>query len=277
MSRVSGQGLHTGARGAVSFERRAGGVVLRAGGAEIAIEALQVVDTTRSTTVASPDGTIRFATIEHVLAALAGLGIHEGVAVVIEGSEAPLADGGARQYADALATLGVAATAPRLRVVRTGSVEVGASRYELRRNEADDGAVDVAVVVDFDRPGLASTARWGGDAEDFRTRIAGARTFGFEREVEELLARGLASHVTPESVVVIGQERILSSGAPFTEDEPARHKLLDLLGDLYLHGGPPIGSIRATRPGHAATHEAMRRALADGLLRRDLAINRPAV
>jgi len=55
---------------------------------------------------------------------------------------------------------------------------------------------------------------------DFRTRIAIARTFGFEREVEELLARGLASHVTPESVVVIGEERILSSGAPFRADEP---------------------------------------------------------
>ena len=272
MSRVSGQGLHTGARGAVSFERRAGGVVLRAGAAEVAIDALAVVDTTRSTTVASVDGAIRFATVEHVLAALAGLGIHEGVAVVIEGREAPLADGGARQYADALATLGVAATAPRLRVARSGTVEVGGSRYELRCNDADDVSIAVEVVVDFDRPGLAPTARWAGDAEDFRTRIAVARTFGFEREVEELLARGLASHVTPSSVVVIGDERILSSGAPFTADEPARHKLLDLLGDLYLHGGPPIGTIRATRPGHAATHEAMRRALAEGLVRRDLAI-----
>ena len=278
MSRVSGQGLHTGALGAVSFVRRAGGVVvLRAGAAEVAIEALTVVDTTRSTTVASPDGTIRFATVEHVFAALAGLGIHEGVAVVIEGNEAPLSDGGARQYADALATLGVAPSAPRLRVARTGTIEVGASRYELRCNDVDDGAIAVEVVVDFDRPGLASTACWAGDADDFRTRIAAARTFGFEHEVEELLARGLASHVTPSSVVVIGEERVLSSGAPFTADEPARHKLLDLMGDLYVHGGPPIGAIRATRPGHAATHEAMRRALAEGLVCRDLAIRPTAV
>ena len=269
MTRISGQGLHTGRPGAVSFERCAGGVVLRAGDAEVAIEALAVVDTTRSTTVASVDGRIRFATIEHVLAALAGLGIHQGVAVVIEGNEAPLADGGARRYADALASLGVRATAPRLRVVRSGTVEVGASRYELRCNETEDGAIAVEVEVDFDRPGLAQTARWAGDREDFRTRIAVARTFGFEREVQDLLARGLASHVTPESVVVIGEERILSSGAPFTPDEPARHKLLDLVGDLYLHGGPPIGSIRATRPGHAATHEAMRRALAEGLVLRE--------
>jgi UDP-3-O-[3-hydroxymyristoyl] N-acetylglucosamine deacetylase len=266
VTRVSGQGLHTGARGAVAFERCEGSVVVRAHGVEVPIEALAVVDTTRSTTVASRDGKIRFATIEHVLAALAGLGIHDGVAIVIDGDEAPLADGGARQYTDALASLGVLATPPRLRVVRSGDVQVGASRYELRRSDTGDDAIAVEVVVDFDRPGLASTARWSGDPADFRARIAVARTFGFEREVEELLARGLASHVTPESVVVIGETRVLSSGAPFTDDEPARHKLLDLVGDLYLHGGPPIGSIRAIRPGHAATHEAMRRALADGLV-----------
>jgi UDP-3-O-[3-hydroxymyristoyl] N-acetylglucosamine deacetylase len=267
-SRVDGRGLHTGARGSVAFERREGEVVLRSGGAEIAIEALEVVATNRSTTVASPDGTIQFATVEHVLAALAGLGIYRGVAIVIEGKEAPLADGGARWYADALARLGVPKAPARLRIARSGAVDVGASRYELRCNESGDDTVAVEAVVDFDRPGLAGTAQWAGDAEDFVTRIAVARTFGFEHEVPELLARGLASYVTPESVVVIGQERVLSSGAPFTPDEPARHKLLDLLGDLYLHGGPPIGKIRALRPGHAATHEAMRRALAEGLLTR---------
>jgi UDP-3-O-[3-hydroxymyristoyl] N-acetylglucosamine deacetylase len=259
---VVGQGLHTGALGAVGFEKRAGGVVVRAGASEVAIEALRVVGTARSTTVASADEAIRFATFEHVMAALGGLGIHEGVAIVIEGEEAPLADGGARQYADALAALGLARSAPRLRVARDGDIAIGTSRYELRCGEG----IAVEVEVDFDRPGLAKTASWAGDSEDFLARIAVARTFGFEREVEELMARGLASHVTPESVVVIGAERVLSSGTPFAADEPARHKLLDLVGDLYLHGGPPIGSVRAVRPGHAATHEAMRRALAEGLV-----------
>lgn len=261
---VAGQGLHSGAWGTVRFERRSGPVVLRVRDSELPIHQLAVVDTARSTTVGSPDGMIRVATIEHVFAALAGLGIHEGVAVVIEGQEAPLADGGARRYADALNALSLATSAPRLRVRRDAVLEVGASRYELSRGEG----IAVDVVVDFDRPGLARGASWAGDAEDFRTRIAGARTFGFEREVADLLARGLASHVTPESVVVIGPQRILSSGEPFTDDEPARHKLLDLLGDLYLYGGPPIGKVRATRPGHAATHEVMRRALAQGVVLR---------
>jgi UDP-3-O-[3-hydroxymyristoyl] N-acetylglucosamine deacetylase len=223
---VAGRGLHTGALGDVRFVRHDGPVVLRSGGVETSIGALRVVDTTRSTTVADARGTLRVATIEHVFAALGGLGIHHGVGVLVEGREAPLADGGARAYVDALLALGVTPSRPALRIVRDGAIEVGASRYELR---------------------------CGG---------------GIELEVEELLARGLASHVTPESVVVIGKARILSSGAPFAADEPARHKLLDLIGDLYVYGGPPLGRLRAVRPGHAATHEVMRRAFEEGLVAR---------
>lgn len=261
---IRGQGLHSGARAALTFARGAGPVVLRANGMEVAITALDVVATTRSTTVASRDHAIRVATIEHVLAALAGLGVHDGVAITIEGPEAPLADGGARAFVDALRALGVASGPPPLRVVARGSIDVGASRYDF----APGDGVAVEVEVEFERADLARAARWDGDPDDFAARIAPARTFGFEHEVQELLARGLASHVTPESVVVIGQERILSAGPPFAADEPARHKLLDLLGDLYLYGGPPRGRVHALRPGHAATHEALRAALARGLVRR---------
>ena len=258
---VEGHGLHTGERAAVRFERHDGPVVLRSGAGGVSIAQLRVVDTTRSTTVAA-DGGFRLATIEHLFAALGGLGIHRGVAVVVEGHEAPLADGGARVYADMLASLGVASSAPSLRVARDGVVELGASRYELSRGDE----VEVEVEVDFDDARLEKSARWGGDPQDFLARIAVARTFGFEHELEDLLVRGLASHVTPESVVVIGEGRILSAGTAFSADEPARHKLLDLIGDLYVHGGPPRGRVRAIRPGHAATHEVMRRALDHGLV-----------
>jgi UDP-3-O-[3-hydroxymyristoyl] N-acetylglucosamine deacetylase len=266
-ARVEGRGLHTGSHGTVCFVRHEGAVVVKAGGVVTALRDLRVVDTARSTTVADANGTFRFATIEHVLAALGGLGVHAGVAIVVDGFEAPLADGGARRYVDALLELGVEATAPPLRVAREGIVEVGASRYVFERgDEAGDQGVELEVSVDFDDARIAKTARWCGEARDFRERIAAARTFGFEHELGDLLARGLASHVTPESVVVIAKERVLASGAPFTADEPVRHKLLDLIGDLYLYGGPPRGIVRATRPGHAATHEVMRRALAEGLV-----------
>jgi UDP-3-O-[3-hydroxymyristoyl] N-acetylglucosamine deacetylase len=120
--------------------------------------------------------------------------------------------------------------------------------------------------TDFADPRIAKTARWDGDPRDFRERIAAARTFGFAHEVEALAARGLASHVAPESVVVFAPDAVLFSGRPFTADEPARHKLLDLAGDLFVHGGPPIGRVIAHRPGHAATHAAMRDARSMGIV-----------
>jgi UDP-3-O-[3-hydroxymyristoyl] N-acetylglucosamine deacetylase len=270
VSTITGCGLHTGSPGSVRFLLRDGPVVVRAGGIDVAVRDLQVVETSRSTTVADARGMLRIATVEHVFAALGGLGIHDGVAVLIEGPEPPLADGAARIYADALRALGpgLRPSLPPLRVARDGVVEVGASRYEL--NVAPRDAVELEVAVDFDDARIAREARWMGDPEDFRTRIATARTFGFEHELGDLLARGLASHVTKESVVVFVKDSVLASGAPFTADEPARHKLLDLVGDLYLHGGPPRGRLRATRPGHAATHEVIVRALAEGLIVHDV-------
>ena len=272
MSVITGCGLHTGSLSSVRFLLHDGPVVVRAAGIDVAVSDLRVVDTSRSTTVADASGRVRIATIEHVFAALGGLGIHAGVAVLIDGPEPPLADGAARLYADALCALSpsLRSTPPTLRIVRDGVIELGASRYELHVAAfgASD-AVEVEVAVDFDDARIAREARWAGDPEDFRTRIATARTFGFEHEVGELIARGLASHVTPESVVVFGKDRVLAAGAPVAADEPARHKLLDLVGDLYLHGGPARGRLRATRPGHAATHEVMRRALVEGLIARD--------
>lgn len=269
---VSGRGLHTGAMGAVRVERHAGPVIVRIDGSDVPIGDLRVSDTSRSTTVTLPGGHV-VATVEHVLAALGGLGIHHGVAVVIEGRELPLADGGARIYADALVALDAPRSPAPLRVAENGVVETGSSRYEFA---VDTGATGDApertvleVAIDFGDSRIATGAWWRGDPSDFRERIAPARTFGFEHELEELLTRGLASHVDPGSVVVFGEGRVLSSGRAFTADEPARHKLLDLIGDLYLYGGPPRGTLRAVRPGHAATHEVMRRALAMGLVVRD--------
>jgi len=263
---VEGPGLHTGVRGAVRFERHEGPAIVRACGIDTPITELRVTGTGRSTTVEDPSGVVRVVTVEHVLAALGGMGIHAGVALIVEGTEVPLADGGARRYVDLLRALGVASSPAPLRVVRAGVLEHGASRYEL---EPAGAGVTLEVSVDFDDARLAKDARWTGDPDDFRDRIAVARTFGFEHEVNDLLERGLASHVTPESVVVIGEGRVLSAGAPFTADEPVRHKLLDLVGDLTLYGGPPRGILRATRPGHAATHAIMARALAAGLVVRD--------
>lgn len=266
---IGGQGLHSGGASVVSFVRSEGAVRVRSAGREVRLDELVVVDTTRSTTLATRDGGVRIGTVEHVLAALAGAGVHGGVTIVVDGAEMPLADGGAAAFFDAVTALGPrdrassAPSEPLLVIAEAGRIEVGASVYDF----VPGSSIALEVRVDFGRADLAPSARWEGDPADFRARIAPARTFGFANEIGMLLERGLASHVSPESVVVIGDPAILSAGAPFSADEPARHKLLDLMGDLFVHGGPPRGTIVATRPGHAATHEAVRRAREAGLLR----------
>lgn len=260
---LDGQGLHTGAPARVTFARSEGPLRLAFGGGVHARDQLRVASGERSTRVEA-SGAATLGTVEHLFAALAGLGIHHGLSVTVEGPEVPLLDGGARAFVDALRSLAIPQAAPRLRVARAGVVEVLGSRYAFEPLEGD--LVEVHVEIDFSDARLAPRASWRGGADDFVARIASARTFGFEHEVQELAARGLASHVAPESVVVIGPERILSAGTPFAADEPARHKLLDLLGDLYVHGGPPLGRVTAFAPGHARTHRAVDQARACGVL-----------
>lgn len=257
---IEGRGLHSGRPASVRFERAPGPVMIVQDGKAARLSELEVVDATRSTTLGN--GSVRVGTVEHVLAALAGLALHRGVSLVVEGPEIPLADGCAAIFFDALASLEVAPSRPSSVVTRRAEIAVGESRYVF---ETHDG-IALEVSVDFGDTRIAKTARWDGDPATFRESIATARTFGFAHEVEALAARGLASHVAPESVVVFASDAVLCAGRPFAADEPARHKLLDLAGDLFVHGGPPLGRVIAHRPGHAATHEAVRKARSMGVV-----------
>jgi UDP-3-O-[3-hydroxymyristoyl] N-acetylglucosamine deacetylase len=260
---VEGVGLHTGEPVRVSLLACPGPVRLRAGDDDfVTVDELAIASTTRATTVEARRGTLRIQTVEHALAAFAGLAMHEGVIIAVDGQEMPLLDGGSAMWCDALRRLGLPASPPRWRIDRPAVFHVGQSRFEL--TPASDVRVDV--LLELDDPRIARHASWQGDADDFQARIAPARTFAFAHEVDELLGRGLARHVPPESVVVIAPEAIHHAGPPFSADEPARHKLLDLLGDLYLFGGPPLGHLRATRPGHTANTRALRQACNDGIL-----------
>ncbi|HEY8042041.1 MAG TPA: UDP-3-O-acyl-N-acetylglucosamine deacetylase [Polyangiaceae bacterium] len=260
--RLEGVGLHTGERARVVLGACPGAVTLSSRGVSARIDQLEVAATARATTVQARGGGLRLGTVEHLFAALAGLGVVEGVEIAVEGPELPLLDGGAGAWCAALAELRVPSGSPRLRVTREAVLDVGPSRYEL----VPGADVDVAVRVELDDARLAADARWRGDPRDFVARIAPARTFALARDIDELVRRGLARHVDPACVVVLARDAIHHAGRPFSPDEPARHKLLDLLGDLYLHGGPPLGRVRASRPGHAANARALRRALDEGIL-----------
>jgi UDP-3-O-[3-hydroxymyristoyl] N-acetylglucosamine deacetylase len=262
---VRGVGLHTGCAASVTLRAQSGPVRLRREGAEARLADLVVASTERSTTVAVANG-VRVGTVEHLFAALAGLAVYEGVVVDIDGPELPLLDGGSAAWCEALATLDLATPeqAPPMRVVRAGVVAIGSSRHDF----APGRGVRVEVRVELDDERLEPAASWDGDPGDFRARIAPARTFARATDIEPLMHRGLARHVDPSAVVVLAPGVVHHAGRQFSADEPARHKLLDLMGDLYLHGGPPIGRVYAVRPGHTVNAAAVARAFAEGILER---------
>jgi UDP-3-O-[3-hydroxymyristoyl] N-acetylglucosamine deacetylase len=262
---LDGVGLRSGRTSAVVLSRSSGPFAFIVDGTRVPLAGVVAVSAERATVVRA--GGAEVATVEHLLAACAAFGLHEGLSVEVRGGEVPLLDGGAAAFARALASLDLSAVAPRLEVVRDEVIQQGESRYTFRRASATASpAARVSVTIAFGDPRLSPEAAWNGTRDDFVQRIAAARTFAFSHEVAELAARGHASHVDPESVVLIADAEVLSRGRPFTEDEPARHKLLDLMGDLFLYGGPPRGEVHALRPGHATTHAVMRRALAAGIV-----------
>lgn len=257
---VDGVGLHTGEPVRVVLRACEGPVRFRASGVEVALNELTVASTDRATTVALRGSRIR--TVEHAFAALGGLGVYDGVSIAVDGPEMPLLDGGAAAWCEAVKRLDAPRGVPRLRVARQAVINVGLSRYEL----SPSAAIDVEVRLELDDARISPWARWQGAPDDFQARIAPARTFAFAHEADELILRGLALHVNPASVVLIAPEAIHHAGRPFSPDEPARHKLLDLIGDLYLRGGPPLGRVSAVRPGHAANARVIAEACAKGIL-----------
>ncbi|HXX67753.1 MAG TPA: UDP-3-O-acyl-N-acetylglucosamine deacetylase [Polyangiaceae bacterium] len=270
---VEGRGLHTGSWARVTLCPAAGPVRLSVGASEARIDELLLAGTAWATTVrfaathapglGGDHARSNFAvgTVEHLFAALGGLGVREGVAVRVEGPELPLLDGGAAKWCELLARLALRPQPPRLRVARDAVVQVDASRYEFGVAEE----VDVQVRFEANDPRVTPEARWLGDPADFRARIAPARTFAFFGDLPRLALGGLARGVDPEAVVLLAPEAV-HCVAPYSADEPARHKLLDLVGDSYFWGGPPIGRMRALRPGHSANARALRQARAEGIL-----------
>lgn len=263
-----GRALHSGETSSVTLSRHDGPLLFEQAGASLVLERLHAVGTYRGVTVegrAEPgsEARVRIDLVEHLLAAFGGLGVREGVRVLVAGAEIPLLDGAARRFADALLALGAPRSPPRLRVLRAATLEHGRSAYCFEPCDR----VSVEVDVDLPPPVGRGRASWDGDADDFVSRIAPARTFGWLAEHAELRARGRAAAVDLDSVLVFDDHGgVLQACRPPDPGEPARHKLLDLIGDLALYGGPPAGRVRAALPGHGATHAVVREALAAGVL-----------
>lgn len=254
---LRGVGLHTGepvAARLVPAPRGAGLSVVRTDlGVELAVAPRNVQARERCTCLGQGDQ--RVETVEHALAALVGLGIADAV-LEVEGPEVPQLDGSALPWALAARAAGLVPSDARPRVER--AVEVREGERVLRLSPGD--GVDVCSTVDFAHPAIGrAVVRWSGDPEDFVRRLAPARTFALLEDVEALRASGRIRGGTLEAAVVLGPDGPLNPEGLRFPDEPARHKLVDLLGDLALLGGAPRGRVEAERYGHGMVARAAER------------------
>jgi UDP-3-O-[3-hydroxymyristoyl] N-acetylglucosamine deacetylase len=238
------------------LSRTTGPVTLGRRGAATAISAAALTSTFRTTTVNG------IAMVEHLFAAAAGLGIHRDLSIEVDGDALPILDGSGAGWAKALQSLRVPPSTSRLRVVHEARIAVDGAQMVLEPSDS----IEVGVELEDLPAGAVPHATWHGVEEDFLSRIAPARTFFFESDVDTMLAGGVRAEIDPSSVVVVTKTGLMSAGTAPEPDEPARHKLLDLLGDLFVWGGPPIGSLRVTRPGHSTNHALIRSAVERGAL-----------
>ena len=221
----------------------------------------RVVDTRMCTTIGDGNG-VSIGTVEHLMAALAGCGVDNAV-IEVGGPEVPIMDGSSRPFVDMVASAGVVnQDKPRrvIRILKTVSVSTG--NGEARLSPGPCLSLDVA--IDFASSAVAKQALSIGVVNgSFPRELAGARTFGFLHEVEELWAAGLAKGGSLDNAVVVSGDKVLNEGGLRFDDEFVRNKALDAVGDLYLAGAPIIGQFRGVRSGHATNNALLRALFAD--------------
>ena len=252
---VSGIGLHLGVPVTLTFRpaRSGDGVRFRRTDlpGEPVIPALveAVVLTERRTQLGEEPTAVH--TVEHVLAAVAGLGIDD-LEIALDGPEPPIADGSAAAFVAALQAAGVVEQPGCVHYLTLQSpvcIVDGDSRYEA--HPAPELELDVR--IDFPHPLIGrQQGRYTPTPENFVRELAGARTFGFIREVESLRARGLIKGASTANAVVLDESSVVDATLRWP-DEFVRHKALDCLGDLALAGARVRARIVADRPSHRGT------------------------
>lgn len=227
------------------------GIVFLAGGKRIKASSESVGDTTYATSL--QDGDTKVRTVEHLLAALAGLSI-DNAYIELDGSEVPIMDGSAWPFIEAIREAGIAvqgSTRRYLKIIKPVTVHDGDKSATLLPSPVSR----ITYRIDFDHPAITDQSR-SMDVEPsrFEEELAGARTFGFLRDVEMLQKAGLARGGSLDNAVVMDDEHILNEEGLRYHDEFVRHKMLDAIGDLSLVGMPIIGHMVADKSGHWLNH-----------------------
>jgi len=229
-------------------------------GVEIPARNEHVADTTLSTNLAL--GGARVHTVEHVLAALHGMGI-DNCRVEVDGPEIPILDGSAAPFVALVQEAGVQVQrAGRRWLVIEQPVEVRDGDKVARLEPAD--AFSVEFTADFNHPLITNQAiRVAITDRTFEREVARARTFCFRKDIERMQAAGLARGGSLANAIVVDEFSILNPEGLRFPDEFARHKILDTIGDLALFGMPVLGALTAVKSGHAMNQALVKKVLAD--------------
>lgn len=261
--KATGVGLHTGEKVLLTLSPAPvdTGIVFRRTDlnpvAEIPARADLVGETTLSTCLIHNDA--RVSTIEHLLSAMAGLGV-DNAYVDVTAPEIPIMDGSAAPFVFLLQSAGlVEQHAPKkfIRVKREVTVTDGDKSATFLPLEG----FKISFGIDFDHPVFrhrAATTEIDFSTTSFVREISRARTFGFVEEIEYLRSKGLARGGSMDNAIVIDDYKVLNNDGLRYEDEFVKHKVLDAIGDLYLLGYSLIGEYQAFKSGHALNNQALR-------------------
>nr|WP_237737488.1 UDP-3-O-acyl-N-acetylglucosamine deacetylase [Proteus mirabilis] len=265
---ATGVGLHTGKKVTLTMRPAPAntGVIYRRTDlnppVDFPADAKSVRDTMLCTCLVNGDD-VRISTVEHLNAALAGLGI-DNIVIEVDAPEIPIMDGSAAPFVFLLLDAGIEElrTAKKfIRIKETVRVEDGDKWAEMRPYNG----FKLDFTIDFNHPAIdASTQRYKLDfsAESFMSQISRARTFGFMRDIEYLQSKGLCLGGSFDCAIVVDDYRVLNDDGLRFEDEFVRHKMLDAIGDLFMCGYNIIGEFTAFKSGHALNNKLLQAVLA---------------
>jgi len=265
--RATGVGLHTGQKIYLTLLPAPidSGIVFRRVDldpvVEIQAKAENVGDTTLSTSLMN--GEVRVATVEHLLSAMAGLGIDNAI-VEVSAPEVPIMDGSAGPFVFLIQSAGIqeqAAAKKFIRIKKPVTVYDGDKVASFLPFEG----FKVTFSIDFDHPvfqGRTLKTSVDFSSTSFVKEVSRARTFGFMHEIEYLRSKGLAKGGSIDNAIVVDDYRILNEDGLRYEDEFVKHKVLDAIGDLYLLGNSFIGEFKAHKSGHGLNNRSLRQLIA---------------
>ncbi|WFU35367.1 UDP-3-O-acyl-N-acetylglucosamine deacetylase [Bradyrhizobium brasilense] len=266
---VTGVGVHSGLPVSLTLGPApvdAGFIFVRTGldgsDREVVATADAVIATEFATVLGDREGPL-VSTAEHVLAALRGMGV-DNATIEVDGAEVPIMDGSAAAFVAAVDQAGIV-TQPGVRrfiqVLKPVQVKIGESVGELRPFA---GGFRTEVEIDFTNQVIGrQTFTFDLSPEGFRREVARARTFGCMSDVARLWGAGFALGASFDNTVVFDEARLLNAEGLRYADECARHKVLDVIGDLALAGLPLLGSYRSVRGGHKLNNAVLKALLAD--------------